>query len=101
MTGKTPEIDVIAPECLAEINPTDAERMGISEKSLVRISSRRGSVTMRATITERSQEGTVFTVYNFQETPVNYLTLDALDRLSKTPEYKLCAVKVALVQNEE
>ena len=101
MTGKTPEIDVIAPECLAEINPTDAERMGISEKSLVRISSRRGSVTMPATITERSQEGTVFTVYNFQETPVNYLTLDALDRLSKTPEYKLCAVKVALVQNEE
>ncbi len=98
MSGKTPQIDVIAPECLAEINPADAGRMGITEKSLIRISSRRGSVTMRATITERSQEGTIFTVYNFQETPVNNLTLDALDRLSKTPEYKLCAVKVEVLE---
>ncbi len=99
MTGKTPEIDAIAPECLAEINPADAARLGIKEGSRVRITSRRGSVEMRATITDRSQEGTVFTTYNYVETPVNFLTLDALDRLSRTPEYKLCAVKVEVVES--
>jgi predicted molibdopterin-dependent oxidoreductase YjgC len=97
MTGKTPEIDAIAPECLAEINPADAARMGIKEGSRVRITSRRGSVEMRATITDRSQEGTVFTTYNYVETPVNFLTLDALDRLSRTPEYKLCAIKIEVL----
>jgi len=98
MTGKTPEIDVIAPECLAEVNPADAERMGIREGSRLRITSRRGSVEIKATLTDRSQEGTIFTTYNYTETPVNYLTLDALDRLSRTPEYKLCAVKVEVLE---
>jgi formate dehydrogenase major subunit len=98
MTGKTPAIDDISPEALAEVNPADAERLGIREKSRIRISSRRGSIEIRATITERSQEGTIFASYNFAEVPVNNLTLDALDRLSRTPEYKLCAVNVEVLE---
>ncbi|MCA1765995.1 MAG: formate dehydrogenase subunit alpha, partial [Desulfobulbaceae bacterium] len=90
MTGKTPEIDEISPECFAEITPVDAKRLGIKDKSRVRLVSRRGSVEMRAKITDRTQEGTVFATYNHLETLVNLLTLDALDRLSRTPEYKLC-----------
>jgi len=94
MTGKTTEIDAIAPEALAEVHPADAARFGIAEGNTLKLTSRRGSVLIRATITDRTQEGTVFTTYNYAETPVNYLTLDALDRLSRTPEYKLCAIKV-------
>lgn len=101
MTGKTPEIDEISPECFAEVNPLDAQRLGIKEKNWVRLSSRRGSVEMRATITERSQEGTIFCTYNHLQTLVNMLTLDALDRLSRTPEYKLCAIKVAVLGDEQ
>ncbi len=97
MTGKTEGIQEIAPECLAEVNPSDAERLGIREKSLLRLSSRRGTIELRATITERSQPGTIFTTYNYPEVPVNFLTLDALDRLSKTPEYKICAIKVEVL----
>jgi formate dehydrogenase alpha subunit len=97
MTGKTPEIDLISPECFAEVNPVDAERMGIKEKDLIRLTSRRGSVEMRATITDRSQEGTIFSTYNHLATLVNLLTLDALDRLSRTPEYKLCAIRVEVL----
>ena len=99
MTGKTPEIDVIAPEALAEVNPADAARLEIKEKDWIRITSRRGSVEIRATISEKTQAGTIAAPYNFAETPVNYLTLDALDRLSRTPEYKLCAVRVEVVSN--
>lgn len=97
MTGKTREIDDISPECFAEVNPEDAERLGIKEKDTLRLTSRRGSVTLRATITDRSQPGTIFATYNHIESLVNLLTLDALDRLSRTPEYKLCAIKVAVV----
>lgn len=100
MTGKTPEIDDIAPEARAEVHPADAERMGIKERDLLRLSSRRGSVDIRAGITDRTQEGTISAPYNFAETPVNYLTLDALDRLSRTPEYKLCAIRVEVLGQE-
>lgn len=100
MTGKTPEINVISPECFAEVNPADAEKFGITDGSWVRLTSRRGSVEMRAKITDRSQEGTIFATYNHLETLVNLLTLDALDRLSRTPEYKLCAIKVEVLDEQ-
>jgi len=100
MTGKTKEIDDISPECFAEINPVDAERLGIKDKVWLRLTSRRGSVEMRAKITDRSQEGTIFATYNHLEALVNFLTLDALDRLSRTPEYKLCAIKVDVLGDE-
>ena len=80
MTGKTPEIDEISPECFAEFHPADADRLGVKEKDWVRLTSRRGSVELRATITDRTQEGTVFATYNHLEALVNLLTLDALDR---------------------
>ncbi len=97
MTGKTPEIDEISPECFAEFNPADAGRLGVKEKDWVRLTSRRGSVELRATITDRTQEGTVFATYNHLEALVNLLTLDALDRLSRSPEYKLCAIRVEIL----
>lgn len=100
MTGKTTAIDEVSPECFAEVNPEDAKRLGINDKNWVRLTSRRGSVEMRVAITDRSQEGTIFSTYNHLETLVNFLTLDALDRLSRTPEYKLCAIKVEVLGDE-
>ena len=97
MTRKTVEIEEICPEALAEVNPVDAKRLGIEEKALIRITSRRGTIRVKATITERSQEGTIFIPYHFAEVPVNNLTLNNLDRLSKSPQYKLCAVKVDIL----
>ncbi len=97
MTGKTPEIDEISPEAFAEVNPVDAERMGIKELDWLKLTSRRGTIKIRAKITEKSQIGTIFTTYNHIETLVNLLTLDALDRLSRSPEYKLCAIKVEVI----
>jgi len=100
MTGKTQEIDEISPECFAEVHPEDAARFGITDKCWVRLTSRRGSVKMRAMVTDRTQQGTIFTTYNHLEALVNFLTLDALDRLSRTPEYKLCAIKVEVLGKE-
>jgi predicted molibdopterin-dependent oxidoreductase YjgC len=100
MTGKTTQIDEISPECFAEVHPHDAERLGLKEKNWVRLTSRRGSVQVRAIITDKTQEGTIFCTYNHLQALVNLLTLDALDRLSRSPEYKLCAIKVDVLGDE-
>ncbi len=101
MSGKTKELDGIVPEAKAEINPLDAKRFAIEEGDWVRLTSKRGSVEMEATITEKSQQGTVFTTYNHDDALVNFLTLDALDRLSRTPEYKLCVIKIEKVKRQQ
>ncbi len=94
MTRKTPAIEELCPEALAEVNPSDAERMGIKDRDWLEITSRRGSIRIRAKVTDNSQEGTVFVPYHFVEAPVNRLTLNALDRLSRSPQYKICAVRI-------
>ena len=98
MTRKTAGIEAICGEALAEVNPLDAERLGIRERAWLKITSRRGSIEVRATISERSQPGTVFIPYHFAEVPVNNLTLNSLDRLSRSPQYKICAIKVEVIE---
>ena len=97
MTRKTPEIEALCPEAFAEINPEDAVRLGIADLDKVEISSRRGTVRLRAKITDRSQVGTIAIPYHFAEVPVNNLTLNSLDRLSRSPQYKICAIKACKV----
>ncbi len=82
------------PESLIEINPSDARRLGIEDGRFVKVTSRRGAVTAKARLTERSAEGTIFMNFHFHEAAVNLLTNPALDPIGKIPEYKVCAVKV-------
>jgi len=98
MTRKTPEIEALCPEAFAEINPEDAACFGIADLDMVEISSRRGTVQLRAKITDRSQAGTIAIPYHFAEVPVNNLTLNSLDRLSRSPQYKICAIKIGKVE---
>jgi len=82
------------PESLVEINPRDAERFGIEDEKLVKVTSRRGSVTVKASLTDRSPEGTIFMNFHFREAAVNLLTNSVLDPLAKIPEYKVSAVRI-------
>ncbi len=97
MTRKTAGIETICPEALAEISPLDADKYQIEDGSWIKITSRRGEVKTRVVITDRSQVGTVFIPYHFAEVPVNQLTLNSLDRLSRSPQYKICSVKIEKV----
>jgi formate dehydrogenase alpha subunit len=97
MTRKTPEIETLCPEAFAEIHPGDAARLGIVDLDEIEISSRRGTVQLRAKLTDRSQIGTIAIPYHFAEVPINNLTLNHLDRLSRSPQYKICAIKVSRV----
>ena len=82
------------PESLVEINPLDAEKLGISEGQMVKVTSRRGTIQAKAQITQKSMPGTIFMNFHFAGAPVNALTNPALDPTGKIPEYKVCAVKL-------
>jgi predicted molibdopterin-dependent oxidoreductase YjgC len=84
----------IYPEGFIEINPRNAQNLGLIDGDLVDVRSRRGSIRVKAEVTERTPEGVVFMTFHFAEAAVNLLTIDALDPVAKIPELKVCAVDV-------
>ncbi len=94
MTRRSRVLDELVPVCPIEINPIDAGSLGLAEGDLVEVSSRRGAITGKAHITDRSDLGSVFIPFHFVETAANMLTNPALDPDSKIPEFKVCAVQL-------
>jgi len=94
LSRQTEGLERLSPPAPFEINPDDAERDGIADGDMVQVSSRRGTVTARAVVTDRSPEGTVFMPFHFREAPANMLTNPALDPVAKIPELKVCAVRL-------
>lgn len=82
------------PEETIEINPADAGKLGIADGEIVRVASRRGSVEVRARVTDRSQKGVTYMSFHYDTCLTNIVTNDALCPIAKTPEYKACAVRV-------
>jgi len=94
MTRRVSILEREAPEALLEINPDDAKKLGIRNKDKVEVSSRRGSVQLKAEVTERVPQKVVFSTFHFNEACINLLTNSAFDPIAKIPEYKGCAVKI-------
>ena len=95
------KLDDLYPQARIEINPADGARLKIEDGQTVRVSSRRGTVVLRAWVTQRTTVGVVFIPMHFAEAAANLLTIDALDPLAKIPEYKACAVRVVPAGKEE
>jgi formate dehydrogenase alpha subunit len=100
MTRRASGLMEVYDQALVEVNPDDADRLGIKgdgngrRRSSVRITSRRGSIEAEAWVTDRVPPGMVFANFHFPESSANELTIAALDPVAKIPEYKICAVKV-------
>jgi predicted molibdopterin-dependent oxidoreductase YjgC len=94
MTRKDEGLNFRYPNAYVEMNPADTFELGIEEEEIVRVSSRRGDINIAVKVTERSPKGVVFIAFHFIEAPANRLTNPAFDPIGKTPEYKVCAVKV-------
>ncbi|MDH3531638.1 MAG: formate dehydrogenase subunit alpha [Gammaproteobacteria bacterium] len=82
-------------EDLLEVHPSDAELRGIREGDLVSLTSRKGEIALRATITERVQPGVVYTTFHNPATGANVVTTEYSDWATNCPEYKVTAVQVA------
>jgi formate dehydrogenase major subunit len=80
---------------LLEVHPSDAEVRGITEGSLVSLSSRKGDISLVATITDRVQPGVVYTTFHNPETGANVVTTEHSDWATSCPEYKVTAVQIA------
>lgn len=94
MTRNSPTLDAEIKEGFLEISQNDAARLEIKEGDLVTISSRRGSVDIKAEITKRVDDGSVFMPFHFIESCANVLTNPAHDPICKIPELKVCAVNI-------
>jgi len=94
MTRKAKGIEAIYGKEFLEINPCDADKLGINDRDTVRVSSRRGYITIKARVTDRVNPGTVFTSFHFTENPVNVVTNTVRDPIAKIPELKVCAVRI-------
>lgn len=98
-TGKIEKLFKQASSPYMEMHSADAEQLGISEHECVRVSSIRGSIQIVMRYTERIRRGTVFMPFHWGDLfalgqAANTLTNDAIDPISKEPEYKACAIKI-------
>ena len=92
MTRRCPSLHHENPVVEMEINPADARRLHLQPGEEVKASTRRGTIMVKALVTERVKPGVVFIPLHYMENAANRLTNAALDPLTKTPEYKVCAV---------
>jgi predicted molibdopterin-dependent oxidoreductase YjgC len=94
MTRRVKAIETHAGMPYVEINPEDALNFGVKNGKKVMVTSRRGKVTLTAKISSVVPKGTIFLPMHYREAAANVLTNDALDPKAKTPEFKVCAVKI-------
>ena len=83
------------PEDLLEIHPVDAEDRGFKTGDWVKLASRSGETTLRASVTDRVAPGVVYTTFHHPATQANVVTSDYSDWATNCPEYKVTAVQVS------
>jgi formate dehydrogenase major subunit len=82
-------------EDVLEIHPVDAENRGVKSGDWVRLASRAGETTLRASVTDRVAPGVVYTTFHHPLTQANVVTTDYSDWATNCPEYKVTAVQIA------
>ncbi len=97
MTRRVLELHRAWPAAPVWLNPDDAKTLGIRTGDKVRVTSRRGEIVARAEAGGRNTppQGMVFVPFFDENVLINLATLDAFDPISKEPDFKKCAVRVA------
>jgi anaerobic selenocysteine-containing dehydrogenase len=92
-TGRSEVLRQLYPaECYVEVNPEDAQRLGLAEPGRVRLETRRGALEMNVMVTSTVTPGRVFVPMHYDG--VNALTAASFDPHSRQPSYKHCAVRL-------
>lgn len=96
MTRRTQQLYQAVPHAYVELNRADALELGVKKDDWVRLHSRRGSIDLPVEVDGRGKppRRTVFVPFFDESRLVNLLTLDAMDSISKEPDYKKCAVRI-------
>ncbi|WP_433942896.1 molybdopterin-dependent oxidoreductase [Paenibacillus sp. SN-8-1] len=103
-TGRSPYLQMAAPQGYVELHHEDADKHGIIEGELVRISSPRGWIEVPARISDVVQKGLIFVPFHYGSwegnQAANELTVDFVDPLSKQPTFKHCACRIDKLRRE-
>ena len=101
MTRKVAGLNTLEPEGVIEVNPTDASKLKIKDGETVRVVSRRGEVTAKAKITEKSPPKVAYMTFHFAESAANMLTNRAVDPIAKIPEFKVSAIRIERIRRNK
>lgn len=95
MSGRVEGLNEKCPEPYAEMNSNLLEKISKKDGDIITIKSRRGEITLKIKEREGVKDGVVFVPFHFSSALVNELTgSEFLEPISKTPEYKICPVKL-------
>jgi formate dehydrogenase major subunit len=94
MTRRAQVLDRLEPEAVATMAPSQLDEIGVGAGDLVRVTTRRGSIELRARADTAVPHGVIFVPFCYAEAAANVLTNPALDPFGKIPEFKFCAARV-------
>ncbi|OQY26323.1 MAG: nitrate reductase catalytic subunit [Candidatus Cloacimonetes bacterium 4572_55] len=94
MTGQVPQLVRAVPKPYVEVHPDDAKKIGLTDRGMAKVITRRGELELMVKLSDRPLPGNVFLPWHWPEKLSNLLTNDVFDPGSKEPEYKVCACKV-------
>ena len=94
MTRRASTLDMLEPEAIVGLNPREIESRGLQAGQMVRVSTRRGQITLKVRADRDVAEGMAFIPFAFAEAPANMLTNPQLDPMGKIPEFKYCACRI-------
>jgi formate dehydrogenase (NADP+) alpha subunit len=97
MTRKVGGLNVCLKKEIIEVHPDDAGQLNISEGDLAQVTSRHGQIEVQAHVTENTPPGLVYMNFHFAEVRTNSLFGQTSDPQTKTPDYKVCAVRISKV----
>jgi assimilatory nitrate reductase catalytic subunit len=84
-----------APGAFVELHPDTAAELSIVDGAHVRVTTRRGSMHAPARVVDTIRPDTLFVPFHWGGAArANSLTVDALDPISRMPEFKLCAARI-------
>ncbi|MFA4842856.1 MAG: molybdopterin dinucleotide binding domain-containing protein, partial [Candidatus Omnitrophota bacterium] len=82
------------PRNFVQINPEDAQSLGIRKNQKILVKTRRGELKVVAEVSEKVKQGVLWMPFHFSNEPTNVLTNSAFDPVCKTGEYKACAARI-------
>jgi formate dehydrogenase major subunit len=98
MTRRSSVLDDLEPEAVAYVSARDMERLGLRSGDRMQVTTRRGSIELKARIDGAIPPGLVFIPFAYAEAAANILTNPQLDPFGKIPEFKYCAARIDAVR---
>jgi formate dehydrogenase major subunit len=101
MTRRATNLNALEPEATAQMNMADITRFGLQPGDAVRVTTRRGAITINLRADNNVPQGVIYVPFAYVEAAANLLTNPSLDPFGKIPEFKFCAARVEPARGDQ